>query len=113
MDAADHLIMLGQQARMIEHVTGHSKARRLANTAVKHATAGLQLHNEGNFDGANASAEKAAGYLRDAAIIHAGTIDKKRETPAPIILDVSELGSAQAAHQNYADAINEGMKNGR
>ena len=112
MEAVDHLITLGQQARMIQNVSTSPKARKLAAQAVQCATAGIQSHNEGAFDGANMHAGKAADYLRDAAKIHAGTLGNG-EVPSPEILDAAHLGGAQQHHQDYVAAINEGKNNGR
>lgn len=112
MDAADHLIALGQQARMIETVTTHRKARKLASQAVQCATSGLMSHNTGNFDAANLHAQKAAAYLKDAASLHVGTLGGG-ETPSPELLDAAHLGGAQKHHEDYVAAINEGKNNGR
>jgi hypothetical protein len=111
MDGADSLLQLGQQARAIEYATTHRGARKLAGQAVQCATAGLMSHQDGNFDGANAHAAKAAGYLKDAARLHVGTL--VGETPSPQVLDAAHLGGAQQLHQDYVDSINEGKKNGR
>lgn len=112
MEAVDHLITLGQQARMIQNTATSPKARKLAAQAVQCATAGIQSHNEGSFDGANLHAGKAAAYLRDAATIHAGTLSNG-EVPSPQILDAAHLGGAQQIHSDYVAAINEGKNNGR
>ena len=112
MEAVDHLITLGQQARMIQNITSSTKARKLAAQAVQCATAGIQSHNEGAFDGANLHAGKAAEYLRSAATIHTATLGNG-EVPSPEILDAAHLGGAQAHHQSYVDSINEGKNNGR
>lgn len=112
MEAVDHLITLGQQARLIQNTTTSPKARKLAAQAVQCATAGIQSHNEGTFDGANLHASKAAEYLRNAATVHAATLSKG-EFPSPEILDAAHLGGAQALHQNYVDSINKGKNNGR
>jgi len=111
MDAADSLISLGQQARALEAVATHPKVSRLAGQAVQCATAGLMSHQDGNYDAANAHAAKAAGYIKDAATIHVGTLNG--ETPSPMVLDAAHLGGAQKLHEDYVDAINEGKKNGR
>lgn len=112
-NAADSLVTLGQQARDIEHAAGHPKARRLASQAVKCATGALVAHNAGQYDGANAHAEKAAAFLRDAATIHAGTLKVTGETPSPQILDAAHLGKGQELHSEYVHEINEGKQNGR
>ena len=111
MDAADHIIMIGQQARMIQNITTSRQAKKLARLAVNHATGALMSHNNGEFDGANLRLETAAGYLRDAARIHAGTLEG--ETPSPEVLDSAHLGGAQKHHQDYVDVINKGKNNGR
>lgn len=112
MEAVDHLITLGQQARTIQNVSTSPKARKLAAQAVQCATAGIQSHNEGAFDGASMHAGKAAEYLRNAATIHAATLGNG-EVPSPEIMDAAHLGGAQAHHQSYVDSINEGKNNGR
>lgn len=112
MEAVDHIITLGQQARLIQNTTTNAKARKLAGQAVQCATAGIQSHNEGSFDGANLHAGKAAEYLRNAATIHAATLSKG-ETPSPQVLDAAHLGGAQQIHHDYVAAINEGKNNGR
>lgn len=109
---ADHLITLGQQARAIQTITTSPKARKLAAQAVQCATAAIQSHNERAYDGANLHAGKAAGYLRDAATIHAGTLGNG-EVPSPEILDAAHLGGAQQIHHDYVASINEGKNNGR
>ena len=111
MDAADALMQLGTQARLIETVTPHRVARKLASQAVQCATAGLMAHQDKNYAGASAHAAKAAGYLKDAARLHVGTLDG--ETPSPQMLDAAHLGGAQQLHQDYVDSINEGRNKGR
>lgn len=112
MDGVDHLIMLGQQARMIQHVSTSPKARKLAGLAVQHATAAIMNHNDAAYDGANLNIEKAAGYLKDAATVHVATLGNG-ETPSPELLDAAHLGGAQKHHEDYVAAINEGKNNGR
>lgn len=112
MDGADSLIMLGQQARMIQNVTTHKTARKLAGQAVQCATAGLMSHNEGSYDAANLHASKAAAYLKDAAKLHVTTLEDG-ETPSPQILDAAHLGGAQKLHEEYVDSVNKGKNNGR
>lgn len=112
MEAVEHLITLGQQARLIQNTATSPKARKLAAQAVQCATAGIQSHNEGAFDGANLHAGKAAEYLRNAATIHAATLGNG-ETPSPQVLDAAHLGGAQKIHQDYVASINEGKNNGR
>lgn len=112
-NTGDALIRLGQQARLIENITTSKKARKLAATAVQHATGGLMHHNSGNFDGANRHAGEAADYLHKAVQLHVGTLQGTGETPSPELLDISHLGGAQKMHQEYVDEINEGKNNGR
>lgn len=111
MDSADNLIALGQQARMIQNITTHKVARKLAGQAVQCATAGLMSHQDGNLDAANLHASNAANYLTDAAKLHLTTLGE--ETPSAQVLDVAHLGAAHQMHQDYVDAINEGKHNGR
>lgn len=111
MEAVDHLIMLGQQARAIQNLATSPKARKLAAQAVQCATAGIQSHNMGSLDAANLHAGSAAEYLRNAAKLHADTL-VNGETPAPEILDAAHLGSAQQHHTDYLAKINEGKNNG-
>lgn len=111
MDGAESLIQMGQQARLIENITTHKSARKLAGLAVKHATSGLMSHADGNFGGAAAHAAQAAAHLKDAARLHVSTIGG--ETPSAQILDAAHLGGAQQLQQKYLDSVNEGKKNGR
>lgn len=113
MEASDHIITIGQQARLIENVTSSGKAKRLAAKAVQHATGALQFHNEGKFDGANLHAETAAELLRQAALLHVKNGQEKGEISGPALLDVAHLGAAQESHQGYVDSVNEGKNNGR
>lgn len=112
MEAVDHLVELGQQARLIETTTKDRKARRLASQAVQCATAGIQCHNEGSLAAANLHGWNAADHLRNASRLHAASLDVG-ETPSSQVLGSAYLGNAQQHHQDYVDSVNEGMKNGR
>lgn len=112
MNAGDILMMVGQQARMVETVATHKKARKLASLAVKHATAGLQAYNL-KQDSANTHMNLAKNYLKDASIIHANTLDQQKlVAPAPV-LQHAMLGEGEELHQQFADDINKGKNNGR
>jgi hypothetical protein len=111
MDAADNLIMLGQQARMIQHIATDRKARKLAGQAVQRATAGLMAHNTGDFTSASMHMGDAASLLSASAKLHVGTLES--ETPSASLMDAAHLGSAHQLHQDYVTAINEGKNNGR
>ena len=108
--AQSALTMLGEQANMLANVTTHGKAAKLAQQAAGCSLAGLTAHSKGDVVGASMHAQKAAGYLKDAAKLHIATLD---DFASPMVLDLAHLGKAQELHQSYVDAINEGKKNGR
>jgi len=108
-EAKQSLFGLHEQASILGQLVTDPKAQRMAKSALGCSVESLKAHASGDFTGASMHASKAAGYVKDAAKLHAATLE---DYAPPQVLDLAHLGKAQRLHQDYVDAINEGKKNG-